>query len=91
MSLSAYQGRWIDLSVAAVVALDQLFVDGPQFDSKHDITYQHGRAELVAAGFAFKWNGWVSISSDGLNLAIHSATQMQSKLGNRWYKKATGA
>jgi hypothetical protein len=87
--LVSSDAKWVDLSVAAVCALDQLFVDGPTWDG-HLVT-RFGRDELVTAGFAFRYYGWTALTQDGLNLALNAAPQMQGKLGDHWYSKATNA
>lgn len=77
------------LSAAAQEVMMQLFVFGPQWDGH--VVSKVGRGELVAAGYAERFNGWQQLTIKGLALAIDEGTRGRVKHweDQRWYKKAS--
>lgn len=57
-----------ELSVFAKAMLEQLFFDGPTWDG--NCTSKTGRDELVDLGLAVHWNGYCSLTAEGLMQAV---------------------
>lgn len=58
------------LTSSAVAALRQLFLQGPTWDG--NIVSKMGRNELVKFGYAFRVEGWASLTVEGVMLAATS-------------------
>lgn len=71
------------LSGFAVECLGQLFTNGPTWDG--NIVSKTGRGELIAAGLAFRTNGFASLTEEGLRLAVE--WDRNAFKDSRWYCK----
>ena len=68
-------------------ALKQLFVDGPTWDG--NLVSKSQRDDLVAAGFASRWDGWNFLTQEGVEAAVAAGIAAREAHDQRWYKKAT--
>lgn len=74
------------LTSAAVEVLGQLYVSGPTWDG--NISSKNGRDELCRAGLAWHQHGYVSLTPEGVRVAIEwNRDDLQRRHDNRWIKK----
>lgn len=74
-----------ELSGAAVDVLGQLFVSGPVWDG-HLIS-KTGRDNLVACGLAVRWDGWQTLTQDGLVAALEWKMAEETPQNRAWFRK----
>lgn len=79
------------LSSCAKEVLGQMFMNGPIWDG--NLVSKSGRTELVSLGLAFQWNGFQSLSEEGLRVAVEwkEFHQPMTQWSRRWLAKAGGA
>lgn len=73
------------LSSAAVDVLGQLFVAGPVWDG--NLISKVGRDQLVEVGLACRWNGWQTLTQDGLTAAVEWKFGEETPQNRSWYRK----
>lgn len=73
------------LSSAAVDVLGQLFVAGPVWDG--NLISKSGRDQLVACGLAHQWNGWQTLTQDGLTAAVEWKMAEETWKNRAWFRK----
>jgi len=67
--------------------LMQLFVQGPTWDG--NLVSKSERDDLVAAGYAARWNGWNYLTQEGLEAAVAGGLVAYDRPDRHWYKKAS--
>lgn len=73
----------MNLSSAAIDGLGQLFLFGPTWDG--NVVSKSGRDELVVNGLAFRYEGWQSLTREGVKLALEM--DVKSRYDQKWYRK----
>jgi hypothetical protein len=73
------------LSGSAVDVLGQLFVAGPVWDG--NLISKSGRDELVRVGLAHQWNGWQTLTQDGLTAAVEWKMAEETPQNRSWFRK----
>lgn len=76
-------GTFESLSGAAKDEMMQLFVVGPTWDG--NLVSKQGRTELIDKGLAFKQEGFQSLTSMGLSVAI--GADVSQWADKRWHRK----
>lgn len=74
------------LSSAEIGVLGQLFTGGPVWDG--NVCSKSGRGELIKAGFAFREDGWTSLTPEGAQLAVNwDRVDLATRHDKRWINK----
>lgn len=73
------------LSGAAVDVLGQLFVNGPTWDG--NLISKSGRDELVRLEMAHRWDGWQTLTQDGLVAAVEWKFGEETPQNRAWFRK----
>lgn len=74
------------LMPSAVEALGQLFICGPVWDG--DVVSKPGRSQLIQLGLAHRWEGWTTLTAEGLIAAVEwKLDPGANTLHQLWHRK----
>lgn len=73
------------LSRSALATLYQLFLNGPTWDG--NIVSKTGRQELIVRGYAFRVEGYASLTHEGVRLAATSGLDRKKEIARRAAKR----
>lgn len=71
------------LSSGAIDVLGQMFLFGPVWDG--NVVSKAGRDELIKNNLAYRYEGWQSLTREGLKLALEWPAK--SRADQKWYRK----